>query len=74
MAHEFSPEAIALQISYHLSRITGASPEAAHFGIQGPDQAPEPMPETMEHAPEPPPEPIEPASEQTPAHSEEKEW
>ena len=27
-AHEFSPEAIALQISYHLSRITGASPRS----------------------------------------------
>lgn len=53
MVHEFSPEAIALQISYHLSRITGASPEAAHFGIQTPDQAPEPMPEALEPEAEP---------------------
>ena len=58
MAHEFSPEAIALQISYHLSRITGASPEAAHFGIQTPDQAPAPMPETLEAVAEPEPEPL----------------
>lgn len=34
VAHEFSPEAIALQIVYHLSRITGAPPDAAHFGVQ----------------------------------------
>jgi glycosyltransferase involved in cell wall biosynthesis len=38
MAHEFSPEAIAMQIAYHLARITGASPDAAHFGIQLPDR------------------------------------
>jgi glycosyltransferase involved in cell wall biosynthesis len=37
MAHEFSPEAIAQQIVYHLARITGASPDAAHFGVQVPD-------------------------------------
>ena len=29
MAHEFSPEAIALQIVYHLARITGATPDVA---------------------------------------------
>jgi len=70
MAHEFSPEAIALQISYHLSRITGASPEAAHFGIQTPDQAPEPMPEAIDQLPET----IEQESEKTPEPSEENDW
>ena len=37
MAHDFSPEAIAQQIVYHLARITGAPPDAARFGIQLPD-------------------------------------
>ena len=39
LAEEFSPEAIARQIAYHLSRITGASPDAAHFGVHPPDPA-----------------------------------
>jgi len=37
LVEQFSPEAIAVQIAYHLSRITGASHEAAHFGVQPPE-------------------------------------